>query len=283
MHKKPILNVLAGAVMAGLLAAPVSSLAEQCANEGWNKVMKRGKIVVGVKADYKPWGYRDTSGAIVGMEADMAGDVADAMGVDLELVAVQSSNRMQFLEQGKVDMIIATMSDRSDRRKLVGITQPNYYTSGTNVMSPKALGLKGWEDLRDKPVCGKQGAFYNKIVSERYGAKIVAFTGNAEAKQALRDKKCIAWVYDDSSIMSDLSSGDWPDFEMPLQSEDDNPWGLAVPIAERSCVFGNFMSGMTYNWHQSGRLIELEKKWGIQPTRYLEDQHERFKDWLAGM
>ena len=283
MHKKPMLNVLAGAAMVGLLAAPVSSFAEQCANEVWNEVMKRGKIVVGVKADYKPWGYRDTSGAIVGMEADMAGDVADAMGVDLDLVAVQSSNRMQFLEQGKVDMIIATMSDRSDRRKLVGITQPNYYTSGTNVMSPKALGLKEWEDLRDKPVCGKQGAFYNKIVSERYGAKIVAFTGNAEAKQALRDKKCIAWVYDDSSIMSDLSSGDWPDFEMPLQSEDDNPWGLAVPIAERSCVFGNFMSGMTYNWHQSGRLIELEKKWGIQPTKYLKDQHERHKDWLAGM
>ena len=283
MHTKPMLNVLAGAAMVGLLAAPVSSFAEQCANDGWNKVMKRGKIVVGVKADYKPWGYRDTSGAIVGMEADMAGDVADAMGVDLELVAVQSSNRMQFLEQGKVDMIIATMSDREDRRKIVGITQPNYYTSGTNVMSPKALGLKEWEDLRDKPVCGKQGAFYNKIVSERYGAKIVAFTGNAEAKQALRDKKCIAWVYDDSSIMSDLSSGDWPDFEMPLQSEDDNPWGLAVPIAERSCVFGNFMSGMTYNWHQSGRLIELEKKWGIQPTRYLKDQHERHKDWLAGM
>ena len=283
MQNKPMLDVLAGAAMAGLLAAPVSSFAEQCANDVWNEVMKRGKIVVGVKADYKPWGYRDTSGAIVGMEVDMARDVADAMGVDLELVAVQSSNRMQFLEQGKVDMFIATMSDRPDRRKIVGITQPNYYTSGTNVMSPKALGLKEWEDLRDKPVCGKQGAFYNKIVSERYGAKVVAFTGNAEAKQALRDKKCIAWVYDDSSIMSDLSSGDWPDFEMPLPSEDDNPWGLAVPVAERSCVFGNFMSGMTYNWHQSGRLIELEKKWGIQPTRYLKDQHERHKDWLAGM
>ena len=283
MYGKLILNALAGMAMVGLLAIPVSSLAGQCANDVWNKVMKRGKIIVGVKADYKPWGYRDTSGAIVGMEVDMARDVADAMGVELDLVAVQSSNRMQFLDQGKVDMFIATMSDRPDRRKIVGITQPNYYTSGTNVMSPKALGLKEWEELRDKPVCGKQGAFYNKIVSERYGAKIVAFTGNAEAKQALRDKKCIAWVYDDSSIMSDLSSGDWPDFEMPLPSEDDNPWGLAVPLAERGCIFGNFMSGMTYNWHQSGRLIELEKKWGIQPTRYLKDQHERAKDWLAGM
>ena len=283
MYGKLIPNALAGMAMVGFLAAPASSLAEQCANDVWNKVVQRGEIIVGVKADYKPWGYRDTSGAIIGMEVDMAKDVAEAMGVELDLVAVQSSNRMQFLEQGKVDMFIATMSDRPDRRKLVGITQPNYYTSGTNVMSPKALGLKEWEELRDKPVCGKQGAFYNKIVSERYGAKIVAFTGNAEAKQALRDKKCIAWVYDDSSIMSDLSSGDWPDFEMPLPSEDDNPWGLAVPIAERGCIFGNFMSGMTYNWHQSGRLIELEKKWGIQPTRYLKDQHERAKDWLAGM
>ncbi|HCB32312.1 MAG TPA: ABC transporter substrate-binding protein, partial [Deltaproteobacteria bacterium] len=86
--------------------------------------MKRGKIVIGVKADYKPWGYRNTAGGLVGMEIDMAKDVADAMGVKLELVPVQSSNRMQFLEQGKTDMMIATMSDRVDRRKIVGITQP---------------------------------------------------------------------------------------------------------------------------------------------------------------
>jgi polar amino acid transport system substrate-binding protein len=81
--------------------------------------------------------------------------------------------------------------------------------------------------------------------------------------------------------MSDLASGNWNDFEMPLNSEDDNPWGLAVPIGELNCAFGNFMSGMTFNWHQYGRLIELEKTWGIQPTQYLKDQHARFKDWLA--
>ncbi|HMB47394.1 MAG TPA: transporter substrate-binding domain-containing protein [Afifellaceae bacterium] len=256
--------------------------AAECTNEVWKKVMSSGKLVVGVKADYKPWGFRDESGGIVGMEVDLAQNVADTMGVELELVAVQSSNRMQFLEQGKTDMMIATMSDRPDRRKIVGIPLPNYYTSGTNVMSPKAVGLKEWEDLRGKPVCGKQGAFYNKIVADRYGAEIVAFTGNAEAKQALRDKKCIAWVYDDSSIMSDLSSGNYDDYEMPLVSEDDNPWGLAVPLAENGCIFGNFMSGMVTNWHRSGYLIELEKKWGIQPTQYLANQNERFSDWLEG-
>ncbi|RVU34136.1 transporter substrate-binding domain-containing protein [Hwanghaeella grinnelliae] len=266
--------------VAALLATTSAATAAQCTNDTWNKVMTRGKMVVGVKADYKPWGFRNESGEIVGMEIDMAKAAADAMGVDLELVPVQSSNRMQFLEQGKIDMMIATMSDRDDRRKIVGIVQPNYYTSGTNVMAPKALGLTKWEDLRGKPVCGKQGAFYNKIVAERYGAEIIAFTGNAEAKQALRDKKCIAWVYDDSSIGSDLASGNWDEFEMPLVSEDDNPWGLAVPLEEKNCIFGNFMSGLSYNMLADGSLVELEKKWGIKPTQFLADKLENFADWL---
>lgn len=275
--KKIISSMLGGVALTAVAASSVSA---ECTNDVWKKVMERGKVVVGVKADYKPWGFRDESGNLVGMEIDMANDVGRAMGVEVEMVPVQSSNRMQFLEQGKVDMFIATMSDRADRREIVGIPGPNYYTSGTNIMSPKALAFTKWEDLTGKKVCGKQGAFYNQIVEERYGVEIVAFTGNAEAKQALRDKKCVAWVYDDSSIGSDLASGNWDEFEMPLNSEDDNPWALAVPIAEKNCVFGNFMSGMQYNWHRDGTLIELEAKWGIKPTQYLKDQNERFGDWL---
>jgi len=277
MLKKILNTTVASTVIMGVTAASAQAA---CSNDVWKKVMERGKVIVGVKADYKPWGFRDPSGKIVGMEIDVAQAMADAMGVELETVAVQSSNRMQFLEQGKTDMFIATMSDRADRRKIVGITSPAYYTSGTNVMAPKALGFKNWEDLRGKPVCGKQGAFYNQVVTERYGVNVVAFTGNAEAKQALRDKKCVAWVYDDSSIGSDLASGEYDAFEMPLASEDDNPWGLAVPIAERDCVFGNFMSGLIFNMHQSGALIALEKKWGIKATEYLVKQQAQYADWL---
>ncbi len=264
------------ALGAAVLGAAVLHPVEAGNTDTIAKVLRRGKIVVGVKADYKPWGFRDASGRLVGLEVDLAQDVADALGVKLEAVPVQSSNRMQFLQQGKVDMFIATMSDRPDRRRVVGIPEPNYYTSGTNVLAKKGA-VKSWSDLRGKPVCGKQGAFYNKIVSKRHGAKIVAFVGNAEAKQALKDGRCIAWVYDDSSIMADLASGAWEGYEMPLQTEDDTPWALAVPLAERDSLFGRFMSGMIYHWHASGRLIELEQKWGIQPTAFLGEMHERYR------
>ena len=218
MFKKLLATVatLALALTFGIQAASAGG------NDRLMKVLERGKIVIGVKADYKPWGFRDSSGKLVGMEIDMARDVADALGVELELVPVQSSNRMQFVQQGKIDMMIATMSDKADRRKVVGIVDPNYYTSGTNVLAKKGV-VSSWSDLKGKPVCGKQGAFYNKVVAKKYGAKIVAFVGNAEAKQALRDGKCVAWVYDDSSIMADLVSGQYDDYEMPMKTEDDIP------------------------------------------------------------
>ncbi len=275
MMRRAFLGVFAVAVG---MALALSGTQAQAKNDRFMKVLERGTLVVGVKADYKPWGFRDPSGKLIGMEIDMAQDVADALGVKLDLVPVQSSNRMQFLQQGKIDLMIATMSDKANRRKVVGIPDPNYYTSGTNVLAKKGAVSK-WEDLKGKPVCGKQGAFYNKSVSQRYGAKITAFVGNAEAKQALRDGKCIAWVYDDSSIMADLASGQWGDYAMPLQTEDDTPWGLAVPKDELGGIWGSFMSGMIYNWHRSGRLIELEKKWGIQPTAYLESMHKKFESY----
>lgn len=273
--KKMLKIGIAGLMAGGLLMAATAANAGGN-NDRFMKVMKRGTLVVGVKADYKPWGFRDSSGKLVGMEIDMANDVAKALGVELKLVPVQSSNRMQFLQQGKIDLMIATMSDKANRRKVVGVPDPNYYTSGTNVLAKKGV-VKSWADLKGKPVCGKQGAFYNKQVSKKYGAKIVAFVGNAEAKQALRDGKCVAWVYDDSSIMADLASGQYNDYEMPMKTEDDTPWALAVPKGELGGIWGNFMSGMIYNWHRSGRLIELEKKWGIQATSYLVDMNKKFE------
>ena len=116
---------------------------------------------------------------------------------------------MQFLEQGKIDLMIATMTDNEERRKVVNIVDPNYYSSGTNILALKSLGLKDWEDLRGKPVCGIQGAFYNKATSQNFGAKIVAFKGTAEAYSALKAGNCAAFVY----IVALTNSPEWADYE----------------------------------------------------------------------
>jgi ABC-type amino acid transport substrate-binding protein len=109
-----------------------------------DKVKQRGVLVVGTKADYKPFGFRDTSGAIVGFEPDLARDVATRLGVRLELEPVVSSNRMQFLQQGKIDLMLATMNVTQERRQTVGIIDPSYYAQNLGAaQGPKNLRHPG--------------------------------------------------------------------------------------------------------------------------------------------
>lgn len=260
------------ALATGIAALAATAMSGGAAADAIDDIRKRGKLIVGVKADYAPYGFLDSSGKIVGLEPDLAQDVADTLGVALELVPVVSSNRMQFLEQGKIDVMIATMTDTAERRGVVQIVDPNYYSSGTNILT-KASFAK-WEDLKGAPVCGIQGAFYNRKTSEEFGAEIVAFKGTAEALTALKQNRCVAFVYDDSFIVSRLAEADWQGWSMPLPTIDDAPWGLAVRKGEPALAA--LISGLAVQWHLSGRIIELEKKYGLEPTPFAQKMHELF-------
>ncbi|MDW3116984.1 MAG: transporter substrate-binding domain-containing protein [Roseovarius pacificus] len=245
-------------------------------NNRFMEVMERGVLRVGVQGAFRPWAFRSPDGDLQGIEVDLAQTVADRMGVELETVQISSANRMEFLQQGKVDLLIGAMSDRPDRRKVVGIVEPAYWTSGPTLMAKEGV-ISSWDDIAGKPVCGKQGVFYNKIAEVEFKANVVAFGGNTEAKEALRSGKCVAWVYDDTSIAADLASGDWEGYEMPVETVFSNPWGAAVPLEEKDGIWGAFMSGMAYKWHEEGTLIELEEKWGVKPSPWLAGMHEKLQ------
>lgn len=239
-------------------------------------IQDRGTLIVGIRADYKPYGFLDSDGNNIGIEPELARDVADKLGVDIEFVPVIASNRMQFLQQGRIDLMIATMTDTEERRRAVNIVQPNYYSSGTNLLAPKAVGFSEWEDLNGRPICGIQGAFYNRKTQEEFGANIIAFTGTAEVLTALQQGRCQAFVYDDSFINARLQEDEWADYEMPLETIDDAPWGLAVAHGEDN--FYAFMSEMIAEWHKTGRIIELEEKYGVDPIPFTLRMHEEYKD-----
>lgn len=238
-------------------------------------IKKRGVLVVGTKADYRPFGFLDPSGKITGFEADLAADVAKRLGVKLELIPVVASNRIQFLQQGKIDLMIATMSDTPERRKIVDIVEPNYYGSGTNVLALKSAAVKNWEQLRGKKVCLIQGAFYNKELQEKYGVEGVAFPGTAEAFAALKNGSCVGFAYDDTAIVGEMLKPEWSGYEMPLDSILFVPWGIAVKQGEKG--FMDFMSKTALDWHKSGMIQDLEKKWGIKPTKFAEESRAKYK------
>jgi len=244
-----------------------------------DKIKKDVKIVIGVKTDYRPWGFLDPSGKYVGMEIDMAYDIAKRLGVKPELVTVQSGNRNEFLLAGKIDLILATMSESPARRQVLGIIDPGYYAGGTNILAKKSMGFKKWNDLRGKKVSGIQGAYYNRRVGELYGPEILSFPGIAEALTDLENGNCVAFLQDSTLIESMLNSRDpkWAGYEMPLPTEDERTWHMAVLKDEVDGPYGQFFKNLVIEWHKAGYLIELNKKWKLSPVPFLEEMHKKYK------
>ena len=239
-------------------------------------IKAKGKLVVAVKADYKPYGYLNNQNEIVGLEIDLAKDVADRLGVSLELVPAQSSNRMEFLIDGKVDLLIATMSDKPERRELVYIADQAYYSSGSNIIANKSSQYSSWGDLSGQKVCGIKGAFYNQETENTFGATIVPFGSSEESLAALKKGQCSAFVYDDSFIAGKLKDAEWAqDYEMPLPTINDNPWGLAVRLGEDR--FHSFMNSTIIEWHKTGFILELESKYGLKNTPFALGMNGLYK------
>lgn len=263
----------------GLVGA-IATMGVSAQADQLTELKQKGTLVVGVKTDYPPWGMRDADGNIVGMEPDMAADVAKRLGVKLELVPVVSSNRMQFLQQGKIDLMIATMSDTPERRKAVGIVDPVYYASGVALLANKAANIKSVEDVKGKPVCALQGAFYNNEMQSKYTqTDLVAFKGIPEAEQALLDGRCVAFIYDDVVLIwKKAQDKKFENFEViPLPQWPVVPWGLAVKLEELNGPWGKFMSETVTDWLKSGKLLELEKKWVGDNTAWLKEASEKAK------
>ena len=174
------LRIVASAVALGLIGVGVAKA------DVLDDIKKKGTLTVGTKADYRPFGYLDPSGKIIGFEPDLAADVAKRLGVKLELVPVVASNRIQFLQQGKIDLMIATMSDTPERRKTVDIIDPDYYASGTNILAKKSEGLKSWDQLKGKKVCLIQGSSTTRSCRRNTGSKALRFPARPR-----RTRRCV--------------------------------------------------------------------------------------------
>jgi polar amino acid transport system substrate-binding protein len=247
------------------------------AADGVDAIKQRGTVNVGVKADYKPFGYRDPSGNVVGIEPDLAADIAKRLGVKLELVPVAASNRIEFLQQGKIDLLIATMSDRPERRRVVQVIEPLYYSDYVNILLNKKAGIKDWVELKGKPVCATSGAWYNKDVAKSYGVEIVAFDGSEKPLFAMKQGNCIGYLYDQTFLQGKLLEDEWKgDYALLLKGILPSPWMIAV--APGNATLQTLLEDTTKDWMKTGFIVEAEKKWGIAPTEYSLSMHEQYKD-----
>ncbi|MDW4497081.1 transporter substrate-binding domain-containing protein [Sulfitobacter sp. D35] len=236
-------------------------------------ILKRGTLIVGVKGDYPPWGMVGPDGTPVGLEPDLARDLARRMGVGLELRPVTASNRIARVNQGIVDVVIATTGDTAARRNRADLLEPGYYSSGVVVYGRADLDLRTWEELKGQPVCLNQGAYYNRTLEETYGVDGRYFASNRESQLAVLHGRCIGWAFDDTALAQLIRTAPDDDFAVMEETIEVTPWAIIVARGEGQADLGRFVSDMIAEWHAGGRILELQDKWGLPRTAYLRDKH----------
>lgn len=234
-------------------------------------IVASGKLKVGVTNDVPFWGYRDPkSGVISGLEIDLAQNLADRIGVKLEAVGMSGNERIDAIQSGRVDVLIANFSDTEERGKLATLVKPHYYSDGANLLSRKVDHFRDWSQLKSRKICGTRAAFYHRQLTVKYGVEIVALHSRDWALRAFLDGRCRAVISSDVVISTLLKKPGWSDiFEMPLPTIYSVPWSVAIAKDEAGGPLDKAVSAAIIAWHREGEILRLEKKWQIPESEFV--------------
>lgn len=174
------------------------------------KIQKRGKLIVGVKVDFPLFGLRNpVTGKLEGMDIQLAKGIAkDLTGSadNIQFVEVNSGNREVFLQQHKVDVVIATYPPNPKREKVVDFAGP-YLMSPIGTMVNKGnTSIKKVSDLNGKKICVTKGSGSETFVPlNAPQAKLMVFSTMTQCMEALAQRRVDGVTTTQSILLGQMS------------------------------------------------------------------------------
>lgn len=195
------------------------------------KIKERGKLVVGVKYDTRLFGLKDpASGNVEGFDIDISKAIAKHILGDenaIELKEVTSKTRIPMLNNGEIDMVVATMTITEERKKEVDFSDV-YFQAGQSLLVKKGSPITGLQDVtKDTKILGSKGATSIKNIKEKVpGVTVLEFDNYQDAFAALKAGQGDALTTDDAILYGMASQDDG--YEVVGEPFTDEPYGIAV-------------------------------------------------------
>src|ERR671910_123509 len=173
------------------------------------KIQEKGEITIGVKYDVPPFGFKNPeSGEVEGFDVDFGKAVADALGVEPKLVEAISDNRIPFIQDGTVDLILSTMTINAERAAEIGFSDPYFIAKG-RILVPEDSDIAGIDDLAGRKVCTALGSTYEETLkTQAPEAELRLVDAYSECLELLQNGAVDA-ISTDGVIEEYKSSGAW--------------------------------------------------------------------------
>lgn len=187
-------------------AAPAGSEAAEKTNAVYrtlDEIKQGGTIRIGVFSDKNPFGYVDENGEYQGYDVYFARRLGEDLGVDVEFVSTEAANRIEYLQTGKVDVILANFTVTKERAEEVDFALP-YMHVALGVVSPDdkvVESLDGWD--REEQMIVISGTTAETYLTENYpDIPLQKYDSYATAKNALENGNGAAWANDNTEVIA---------------------------------------------------------------------------------
>jgi len=230
-----------------------------------NDIIKRDKIVVGIKTDTYPFGFYDKKGHIVGYDAALAKLIARGiLGSEkkVQFVPVTASDRIMKLYSGDIDMIIATMSVTPQRREILDFSNA-YYIAGQALLVRNNSKITSLRDLNKKQAIIVFGSTSERSLRSAVPyVQIRGYKTYTDAFRALKQGKADAIVSDDTILLG-LALKDNSVKLLPKRYTKE-PYAIAFRKGPESKDVIRAVNQVIEIETKNGNLKKLQKNFGIK-------------------
>jgi glutamate transport system substrate-binding protein len=222
------------------------------------RLAEEGTITVGTKFDQPLFGLNNAvTGEVEGFDVEIAKLIAERIDPDLEIEFIEavSRNREPFIQDGRVDMVVATYTINDARKEIVDFAGP-YYVAGQDIMVLAGNEeIQGIEDLNGKKVCSVQGSTSLENVQEMAPEAdlSITFETYSQCAEALSDGRVEAVTTDDIILLGLIAASDG-EYELVGQPFTEEPYGIG--IAKGDDEFRSFINDVLEEIYESGEWQE---------------------------
>lgn len=168
-----------------------------------DEIKESGYINIGVFSDKYPFGYVDENGEYQGYDVYYAERIGSDLGVDINYVSTEPANRIEYLETGKVDVVLANFTVTAEREEVVDFANP-YMNVALGVVSRDDYvieSLDNWNN--DESIIVISGTTAETYLIANYpDIPLQKFDSYATAKEAFQNGTSVAWANDNTEVIA---------------------------------------------------------------------------------
>jgi len=256
------MHIRAKALATSLIAASLITTTLAARADQLDDIKKKGELVVGVLGTDEPNSFIDPkTREIVGYEVDLASAVAKKLGVKLTLKQLAVAARIPELQQGRVDLLAASLTHNKEREQVIDFSLTSFVT-GQKVLVRKDSGITQLSQLGGKKVVTIKGGTQEPNIRKAVpGVDVVTFETGPQAFQALQQGKGVGFVNDEVSLIDDYAKlgPQQKDYAILPQNISVEPLALGIRKGEKTLKAA--VDGTLRELEKSGDAEKLFFKW----------------------